>query len=65
MNKGLAPAAATNVAAKGLNAHQWRLVEGFFAGITESVLHHLGQPAAEGGNGSDGMGHGMEEKASA
>jgi hypothetical protein len=45
-------------APEGLNPHKGGLILRFFPGITESVLHRVGQPAAEGGDGSKGMGHG-------
>jgi hypothetical protein len=34
------------------------LVESFFAGIAEGMLHHVCHPSAKGRKGSEGVGHG-------
>lgn len=47
---------------EGLDAHQRGLVKGFFPGIAEGVLHHVGEPAAEGSRRGKGMGHGRDEE---
>ena len=47
---------------EGLDAHQWGLMEGFFPGVAERVMHHVGEPAAEGSQRGKGMGHGKGEE---
>ena len=43
---------------EGLDAHQRGLVESFFPGVAEGVLHHVGKPATKGSRRGKGIGHG-------